>query len=140
MGSSPDLAATRPIGTRTVMGSTMVSRSPLGPIRTIVTKGVPFNVEGFVQYNQTAYTGAGTGDWARIESPMLVQVWILQAGVMIPISDVVITGSYGYFKVTCTLGDNVKAGAGTLMITTTIHQAVLYLPVTWDEVSGNDLI
>ena len=106
---------------------------------TIVTKGVPFNVEGYVQYNQTAYTGPGTGDWARIESPVLVQVWILQDDVMIPISDVVITGPHGYFKVTCTLGDNVKAGAGTLMITTTIHHAVSYLPVTWDEVSGNDL-
>jgi hypothetical protein len=71
---------------------------------------------------------------------MLVQVWLRQGGELIPISDAVVTGEFGNFKVTCTLGDNVKAGEATLVITTTIHQTVSYLPVMWDELAGNILL
>jgi len=106
----------------------------------LVSKGVPFNVEGFVEYNESAYTGPGTGDWTRIEQPMVVQVWIRQAGVLIPLSDPVVTGAYGAFKVSCTIGDNVRAGDGTLVITASIHQGVFYMPVLWDETAGNHLL
>jgi hypothetical protein len=35
----------------------------------------------------------------------------------------------------------VRAGDGTLVITSTIHQGtVSYLPVLWDEVAGNHLL
>jgi hypothetical protein len=107
---------------------------------TVVSKGMPFNVEGFVEYNVTEYTGIGTGDWTRIYSPMVVQVWIDQGGVLIPLSDPVVTGDYGFFKISCTIGDNVRAGEGTLVITTTIHDHVAYLPVLWDELTGNHLL
>ncbi|MCK5253226.1 MAG: hypothetical protein KAQ96_09755, partial [Thermoplasmata archaeon] len=107
----------------------------------IVSKGVPFNVEGFVEFNKTEFTGVGTGDWTRIKSPMVVQVWIEQGGVLIPMSDPTVTDDYGFFKISCTIGDNVRAGDGTLVITTTIHQGgVNYLPVLWDEISGNHLL
>ena len=106
---------------------------------TLVTKGSPFNVEGHVEYNTTD-TRTSTGNWRRIASPMEVQIWIEQGGEMIPISDPVITGAYGNFKISCTIGDNVKATSNAkLVITTTIHSAVDYLPVTWDEINGNDL-
>jgi len=107
---------------------------------TLVTKGSPFNVEGHVEYNTTSFTGPGTGNWRRIASPMKVQVWIEQNGEMIPISDPVVTGAYGNFKISCTIGDNVKAGNAKLMITTTIQSAVDYLPVTWDEITGNQIL
>jgi hypothetical protein len=106
----------------------------------LVTKGLPFNVEGHLEYNTTAYTGGTTGNWRRIDIPMLVQVWIEQGGELIPISDEVVTGTYGNFKISCTIGDNVKAGNAMLVITTTIHQKVTYLPVLWDEVLGNHLL
>jgi hypothetical protein len=106
----------------------------------LVTKGVPFNVEGHIEYNTTGYTGPGTGNWRRIDTPMKVQVWIDQGGELIPISDEVITGNYGNFKISCTIGDNVKAGNAVLVITTTIHQKVSYLPVLWDEIAQNHIL
>jgi hypothetical protein len=106
---------------------------------TVVTKGVPFNVEGHIEFNTTAYSGGTTGNWRRIDVPMKVQVWIDQGGELIPISDATVTGGYGNFKISCTLGDNVKAGSATLVITTTIYQTVSYLPVLWDELAGNHL-
>ena len=106
----------------------------------LATKGVPFNVEGHIDFNATEYTGPGTGSWTRITVPMVVQVWLRQGGELIPISDAVVTGEFGNFKVTCTLGDNVRAGEATLVITTTIHQSVAYLPVLWDELAGNILL
>ncbi len=108
-------------------------------IPTLVTKGTPFNIEGYVEYNATPYRGPDTGDWRRIGTPMVVQVWVEQDGVMIPISDPVVTGDNGNFKVSCTIGDNVKAGMAKLVITTAIHNKVAYYPMAWDEVSGNDL-
>jgi hypothetical protein len=112
-----------------------------GPVfPSLVTKGVPFNVEGHVEYNTTSFTGPGTGNWRRIDTPMKVQVWIDQNGELIPISDPVVTGNYGNFKISCTIGDNVKAGNAVLVITTTIHSKVSYLPVLWDEVAGNHLL
>jgi hypothetical protein len=105
----------------------------------LVEKGVPFNVEGFVEHNTTEYSGPGTGTWRRIESPMVVQIWVKQEGELIPVSDPVVTGANGAFKISCTISDNVKAGNTVLVITTTIHDAVAYLPVLWDEISGNHL-
>jgi len=51
-----------------------------------------------------------------------------------------VTGNYGAFKISCTIGDNVKAGNAKLVITTTIHQRVDYLPVLWDEIAGNHIL
>jgi len=117
---------------------------PLGAVPAfpaLVNKGVPFIVEGFVEYNVTAYTGPGTGEWTRIEAPMVVQIWVEQDGVLIPLSDPVVTGDYGNFRVSGTIGDNVRAGETNLVITTTIHQgSVDYLPVLWDELVGNHLL
>jgi hypothetical protein len=105
----------------------------------VVTKGVPFNVQGQVEFNMTTYTGEYTGDWTPISVPMLVQIWIEQDGEMVPISDPVVTGNEGLFKVSVTLGDNVRAGQARLVITTSIHETVEYLPMVWDDASGNRL-
>jgi hypothetical protein len=112
-----------------------------GPVfPTVVTKGAPFNVEGHIEFNTTAYTGGTTGNWRRIDVPMKVQVWIAQGDELIPISDGTVTGAYGNFKISCVIGDNVKAGTATLVITTTIYQSVQYLPVLWDEIAGNNIL
>ena len=105
----------------------------------IVSKGVPFNVEGQIEYNTTACSGDGTGDWSPIQTPMLVQVWIQQDGVLTPISDPVRTGHNGMFKVSVTLGDDVRAGMAKLVITTSILGQAAYLPMVWDELDGNHL-
>jgi hypothetical protein len=107
---------------------------------TVVTKGVPFFVEGHVEFNTTYYSGGSTGNWRRIDTPMKVQVWISQGDELIPISDESVTGNYGNFKLSCTIGDNVKAGNAMLVISTTIHQKVTYLPVIWDENVGNHIL
>jgi len=109
--------------------------APYAPI--IVSKGVPFNLEGRVEYNMTPYTGPGTGTWTPIEKSMLVQVWLEQGDVFVPISDPVVTGNGGNFKVSCTLGDDIRAGQATLLITTAIHEKLDYIPVVWDDVDGN---
>jgi len=103
------------------------------------TKGLPFNVEGNVEYNSSCDADGNPINWGRIRVPMKVQIWVDQDGVLIPISDAVVTGNYGAFKISCTIGDNVKAGSATLVITTTIYQSVAYLPVLWDEIEGNHL-
>ncbi len=105
----------------------------------VVTKGVPFNVEGQIEFNMTTYSGDGTGDWSPIQTPMLVQIWIQQDGALTPASDPVVTGQDGKFKVSVTLGDDVRAGMAKLVITTGIHEQVAYLPMVWDDVDGNHL-
>ncbi len=115
------------------------STSPTPFFPGVVTKGVPFNVRGQVEFNMTPYTGEGTGDWTPISVPMLVQIWIEQDGAMVPISDPVATGNDGLFKVSVTIGDDVRAGLARLVITTSIHEKVEYLPMVWDDASGNRL-
>jgi hypothetical protein len=110
---------------------------PLFPM--VVEKGVPFNIEGRVEYNSTTLDNPLETTWMPITGTMTVQVWVLQDGEMVPISDSVVTGNDGKFKVSCTVGDGVKAGLTTLVITTNIHQRVNYLPMVWDEIDGNHL-
>jgi hypothetical protein len=105
----------------------------------MVNKGVPFTVEGRVEYNHTPIKDMGVDVWRPIGTPMLVQVWIEQGDVFVPVSDAVVTGRGGSFKVTCTLGDDVRAGQATLIITATIHENVDYLPCSWRDDSGFDL-
>jgi hypothetical protein len=94
-----------------------------------VLKGRPFNIEGHVEYNTTA-----DGNWRRISTKMEVQVFILQDGEAVPISDVYVTGQYGNFKISCTIGDNVMAGYGQIVIEVMpIHGQVVYLPTVWTE-------
>jgi hypothetical protein len=38
-----------------------------------------------------------------------------------------------------TIGDGVRAGLARLVITTSIHEKVEYLPMVWDDASGNRL-
>ncbi len=104
-----------------------------------VVKGVPFNVEGRIKYNTTAYKGGDTGIWQPIEVAMKVQVWLVQDGRLLTISDATVTGQNGVFKVACVIGDNVRAGHATLVITTTVHQSLAYLPVVWNDATGNHL-
>jgi hypothetical protein len=103
-----------------------------------VTKGVPFNIEGRVEYNVTPVDGYGTGNWTPIETTMVVQVWIEQGDVFVPISDAVVTGHRGKFKISCTLGDDIRAGEATLKITATIFEKVDYLPSIWSDDQGYD--
>ena len=105
----------------------------------IVSKGIPFNIEGRVEYNNTEYTGEGTGHWLPIKVRMVIQVWVEQDGRRVAISDPVVTGAYGQFKVTCTIGDDIRAGETRLVITTGIYEEVAYRPVVWDDLSGNNL-
>jgi len=94
-----------------------------------VTKGTPFVIQGHVEYNTTA-----DGNWRRIGTTMEVQAFILQDGELRPVSDVYKTGTYGNFKISCTLGDDIKAGLGTLVLKVSpIHGQVVYLPTTWTE-------
>jgi len=109
---------------------------PLVPL--FVTKGVPFNIEGRVEYNATPLDGHGSGDWTPIETTMLVQVWIEQGDVFVPVSDAVTTGHRGMFKISCTLGDDIRAGEATLKITATIFEKVEYLPSVWSDDQGYD--
>lgn len=103
----------------------------------IVTKGVPFNIEGLVEFNTTPYTETGSGDWTPIKTLMVVQVWLEQGDAFVPISDPVVTGYEGTFKVSCTLGDDIRAGQATLLIKTGILDKVDYIPVVWSDVDGN---
>jgi hypothetical protein len=135
-GLEADEGSSSLLGSGKGMSSTMEGPS----IPTIVEKGVPFIVKGRVEYNTTANTRPGSGVWAGIEVPMVVQVLIEQDGEHIVISDPVVTGDNGYFKLVCTVGDDVKAGHAKLVITTSIHnKRVAYLPVIWDEEVGNHL-
>ena len=110
-----------------------------GPVYpTMVKKGVSFNVEGHVEFNTTGLM-TSSGHWRCLATPMLVQIWIEQNGELIPISDDVVTGDRGAFKVICIIGDDVMTGEGILVITTTHYQKVVYWPVLWDELNGNDL-
>ena len=94
-----------------------------------VTKGVPFNVEGHVVFNTTA-----GGNWRRISTTMEVQIFIMKDGMLAPISDPYNTGTYGNFKISCVIGDDVKAGDGTLIIQVMpIRGHVDCLPSTWTE-------
>ena len=104
----------------------------------LVTKGVPFNVIGQVQYNLTPIDGLDPGDWRPIESPMVVQVWLQQGDVYVPVSDPVVTGRDGVFKVSCTLGDDIRAGQALLRITATVHEKVDYVPSEWTDDSVNE--
>jgi hypothetical protein len=111
-----------------------------GPVYpTAAVKGMPFTVEGWVEINCTPYSGRDTGNWRRAFEPMMVQVFIVQDGLMIPISDEMVTGDRGAFEVVCTIGDEVMVNEGVLTITTTHYQKVVYWPVLWDEIDGNDL-
>ena len=105
----------------------------------VVFKGVPFVVEGRIEYNVTEYDGAGTGDWAPARVAVKVQVWLEQGGQLTAISDPVTTSRFGAFKVTCTLGDDIRAGQAKLVITTTVHQRMAYIPMVWDDEVGNHL-
>ncbi|NIP33963.1 MAG: hypothetical protein GWN18_03400, partial [Thermoplasmata archaeon] len=109
-----------------VMGNSVV-RGPVYP--SLVTRGVPFTVEGWVEINTTAYSGGHTGNWRRAFESMMVQVLVIQDDVLIPISDPIATGDRGAFTITCTIGDDVGTGDGLLAVTTTHHQKVVYLPV-----------
>lgn len=92
-----------------------------------VMKGVPFNVEGHVVFNTTE-----TGNWRRIDKTMEVQVFIIVEGERVPVSDVYKTGTYGNFKLSCVIGDDVKAGQATLLIEVLpIRGQVVYLPSVW---------
>lgn len=94
-----------------------------------VMKGKPFNVEGRVEYNTTA-----DGNWRRISTRMEIQLFIRQDGELFPISDAYNTGQYGQFKVSCTIGDNIKAGHGQIVIEVMpIRGQVDYLPTVWTE-------
>jgi hypothetical protein len=62
---------------------------------------------------------------------MVVQVWLQQGEGFVPISDPMVTCWGGMFKVSCTLGDDIRAGQATLRITATIHQDVDYIPSEW---------
>jgi hypothetical protein len=70
---------------------------------------------------------------------MLVQVWIEQDGELVPVSDPIVTGNEGVFKVSCTIGDNIRAGHAKLVITASIHGVAAYYPVSWDDGTGNHL-
>jgi hypothetical protein len=109
-----------------------------GPVYpTTITKGVPFTVEGWVEINCTHFFGGDTGNWRGAFEPVKVQVSLIQDGLMIPISDEIVTGDRGAFKVSCTIGDDVTAGEAILAITTSHHQKVIYWPALWDETFGN---
>jgi hypothetical protein len=97
------------------------------------SKGMPFNIEGRVEYNMTPLDGYGTGDWTPIETAMLVQVWIEQGDAFVPISDPVKTGHQGNFKISCTLGDDIRAGEAILMVTASIFEKVDYIPSIWSD-------
>lgn len=105
-----------------------------------VARGVPFTVEGWVEFNRSSFTGGTTGAWHGIYQPMLVQVWIIQDRARIPISEEVVTGDQGAFSITCIIGDDVTAGEGMLAITTTHYQKVVYGTVLWDELRGNHIL
>jgi hypothetical protein len=102
-----------------------------------VVKGVPFNVEGRVKYNTTTYKGGDTGVWKPVEVAMRVQVWLEQDGRLVPISDAAVTGAQGAFKLACVIGDDVRAGQATLVITTAVHHTLAYMPVVWTDAAGN---
>jgi hypothetical protein len=104
-----------------------------------VTKGVPFNIKGVVEYNLTAFTGPGTGTWTPIETSMVLQAWVEQGDVFVPVSDTVVTGHGGAFKISCTLGDDIHAGQAKLLIVTSVHEKVDYIPVVWDDLDGNHI-
>jgi hypothetical protein len=59
-----------------------------------------------------------------------------QGGTFIPISDPVVTGHRGKFKISCTLGDDIRAGQATLKITASIFEDVDYLPSEWSDDQG----
>ena len=103
------------------------SGNPLFP-RT-VSKGVPFRVEGHVEYNTTS-----DGNWRRINTKMTVQAFIIQGNEEYAVSDVYITGHYGNFRISVTLGDDIKAGHALLVIKVLpIKGQVDYLPSVWSE-------
>ncbi len=102
-------------------------------VPSLVNKGVPFNVQGRVEYNRTPTTPIGDGDWVPIETPMVVQVWLEQEDGLVPISDPVVTGRGGSFRISCILGDDVRAGEAVLKITASIHEKVDYLPTVWSD-------
>jgi hypothetical protein len=104
-----------------------VGGNPIYP-RT-VTKGVPFRVEGHVEYNTTS-----TGNWRRIDTKMTVQAFIVQGNNEYAVSDIYTTGQYGSFVISVTLGDNVKAGHALLVIKVLpIKGHIDYLPSVWSE-------
>ena len=104
-----------------------------------VYKGMPFIVEGWVEINATTYNGGTTGHWIGAVMPMMVRIWIIIDDSMVPISDEVVTGERGIFKVGCTIGDDVKASEVVLAITTHRCGKMVYWPVLWDEVDGNHI-
>jgi hypothetical protein len=114
-----------------------VLRGPVYPM--LVTRGEPFTVEGWVEINTTFYSGGDTGNWRRSIEPMEVQVSVLQDDGMVHISDSVVTGDRGAFKIVCIIGDDVGTGESILVITTNHYQKVVYFPVLWDELQGNHL-
>lgn len=93
----------------------------------VVSKGVPFNINGHVEYNTTV-----SGNWRRIATAMHIQAFIIQGNKAIPISDKYTTGQYGSFRISCTIGDEVKAGHAVLKLKVTpINGHVAYLPSEW---------
>lgn len=92
-----------------------------------VLKGTPFNINGHVEYNTTA-----DSNWRRISTAVYIQVMLVQGDETIIISDKYTTGSYGTFKISCTIGDEVKAGQAVLKLKVTpIKGHVTYLPCVW---------
>jgi hypothetical protein len=95
----------------------------------VVSKGVPFRVEGHLEYNTTA-----SGNWRRINVPVEVSVYIKQGNEEHIISDTYTSGKYGVFVISVTLGDDIKAGSASVIIKASpINGQVEYLPCTWSE-------
>lgn len=104
---------------------------------TVVMKGVPFNVVGRIMYEPLVELHGTSGALQPIEFAMKVQVWLEQDGRLFRISDASVTGAGGMFKIACVIGDEIHAGQGTLVITTTFHKNLAYLPGVWTEPAGN---
>lgn len=111
----------------TRVGGNGPGESPIFP--GLVTKGVPFRVEGHVEYNTTS-----AGNWRRISTKVTIQVFVIQGEKEYAVSDVYVTGQYGSFAASVTLGDDVKAGNAVLIIKVLpIKGHVNYLPSVWSE-------
>jgi hypothetical protein len=94
-----------------------------------VLKGIPFRVDGHVEYNTTYGS-----NWRRITTAVTVQVFIIQGDETHAVSDVYTTGKYGVFSISVTIGDEVSAGNAILIIKVLpIKGHIDYLPSVWSE-------
>lgn len=111
----------------------------MGPVfGGVQEKGIPFTISGHIEYNATKDPWS-EDSWVRISTgaQMLVQVFIWQDGELKPISDPVITGTGGGFKVMCTISDDIRAGESLLVIKVSVYRGLDYRPGYWDDVSGD---